>query len=775
VIPARVDLRDQTADLDLLFKMEIDVDAVFDGWARVYLLGEEIDKLRETGLRVTILAPEDVLGPADPSADKSVLEELAVPAEYHTYATLTADLQSIASSYPEITRLFSLGKSVQGRELWIMKITDLPDIEQDEVEALLIASMHGDEVVGKELCFNLIDYLVQNYGTEARITDLVDNTEIWIMPSMNPDGTELVQRYNANNYNLNRDFPDQFVDPVNTPDGRQAETKAVMDWATAHLPSLAANMHGGALVVNYPFDSNTTGTSVFSPAPDPDHEAFVSISRSYADNNPPMSLNNSHPAFDNGITNGADWYSINGGMQDWAYVWHGSFHVTLEVSEIKWPSAGELPGFWSDNLESMLAYLERAQEGLRGIVTNAETGAPLAATILLDSNPFPSRTDPDVGDFHRIVLPGTYTMEVAADGYTSSVLPVEIFAGPPTRYDVALQPLPTELQATSHRVLDGSGGDGNLDPGETADLALTVSNSGRAATGLTARLEPTGWYADVSRSLASYPDVANGASVESDSPHHEIQIDPDVPTGHKLGFVLQWEAEQASDVSEPFFLDVGAATCETAADEVPRSIIDHTTAWGQITMASDVAVSDVQVTVDITHTYVGDLTLTLISPSDTPVVLHGRGGGSSDDLVGTYGLDLTPVESLALLDGESSTGDWRLSVSDGASGDTGTFNSWSLTLCGRPPETSPPEMRFRELGRTQDGVLLGWWPYPGIESYRVYRSTDPSSAAAFIDATAFDDDTTDTQFTDISTDTAVYYLVTGVGSNGEGPKGHFGE
>ena len=73
------------------------------------------------------------------------------------------------------------------------------------------------------------------------------------MPTMNPDGFELGQRYNANNIDLNRDFPDQFYDPSNTLSGRQPETRAVMEWTWSHNFVLSANMHSGALVVNYPY------------------------------------------------------------------------------------------------------------------------------------------------------------------------------------------------------------------------------------------------------------------------------------------------------------------------------------------------------------------------------------------------------------------------------------------------------------------------------------------------------------------------------------------
>jgi carboxypeptidase D len=773
VISARVALADRLADLKKLHELDLDVDAVFGDWARVYVVPDELRKLLALGFDVDVLPAET----APPSAEAEPDEQVAgsIPAAYHTYDTLSAELQAVAAAHPGITRLSSLGPSVAGRELWMMKITDQPDLEEDEPEVAYISSMHGDEVVGQELLLGLIQYLVQRYGSDPRVTSLVDGTEIWIMPSMNPDGTALVRRYNANGFDLNRDFPDQFVDPINTPDGRQPETRAVMLWTASRAIDLAANFHGGALVVNYPFDGNPTASSTFSPTPEPDHSLFVSISRTYADLNPPMSMSNSDPAFDDGITNGADWYAINGGMQDWAYVWYGSFEVTIELDDVKWPPASRLPELWDDNLESMLAYLERVHEGLRGTVTDGETGVPLSAEILLDGDPFASRTDPDLGDYHRPALPGSYSATVAAPGYASQSFPAVVAAGPAARHDVALMPLPTDLAPTGQRIEDGLGGNGALDPGETAALAVTLYNSGRSADGLVARLLPTGWFAEPTRAEASYPQIALGASAESLAPHHEVHLAADVPAGHKVGLALEWATDVAAGVTEPLFLPVGPEVCETVwASDLPQAIVDFGVVASTLDVASDLELTRVRVPVDIRHTYIGDLRVTLLSPSGLSRVLHNGSGGASDDIVGTYGDDLVPFEPLDALGGESALGAWTLEVRDQAVTDSGSLEAFGLELCGRPFEGLPPEMRFRDLGVEGQSVRLDWWPYPGLSSYRVWRSTDPSDGDAFADVTAEDPDPTDTTFVDREPSPLAFYLVSGVGPRGEGPLGHFG-
>lgn len=777
VFVTRVDLADRSSDLQRFRTMDLDVDGVFDGWARLYLTGEELAKLKRLGYRVSVLPQQPIPEPETPQRPGESGQR-SIPTTYHTYETLTAELDAIATARPDLARLFTLGTTASlppdpVRQLWMMKISDNPDDEEDEPEVAYVAAMHGDEVVGKELCIELIHYLLDNYGTDPRVTDLVDNTEIWIMPSMNPDGTALNQRYNSNGFDLNRSFPDWFADPVNSTAGRQPEVAAVMNWVAAHSINLSANFHGGALVANYPWDNNDTGSSVFSPTPDPDQDSFYSISLTYAENNPPMYAS---PSFPNGVSNGAEWYAITGGMQDWSYAWYGKFDVTMEISNVKWPPGSELPTFWNENLESMLSYFERVHEGVRGIVSDAATGVPLAAEIRVDSDPFPVYTDPDVGDYHRILLPGSFTLEISAAGYYPATVPITIPAGPAARYDVGLQPLPADLQPIAGRVDSEPSGNGWIDPGETVDLAVTLKNLGSLATSIGARLIPTGWFADVVRPEATYADLASQATAESDAPYHAIHIDPAVPAGHKIGLAVEWVAAQGSGVSDPIFLDLGGPTCETTQPtDVPQSILDYQTLTSEIAVGGETEIDEVRVFVDITHTFIGDLKVELLSPQGTPVLLHNRTGSGTDDIYGTYGVDLTPAEPLSAFEHEVSSGTWTLHVSDLAGGDTGSLNDWSLEICGRSVEAATPQMRLREVTVEPEGTRLSWWPYPGLTSYRVYRATDPDSAAAFSDVTAEDADNTDTSFQDTSLDPLTFYLVTGVGPQGEGPKGHFGE
>jgi len=344
-------------------------------------------------------------------------------AQYHDYDQLTSFMSSTAARYPAITRLFTAGKSVQGRELWGIEITDHIGVKEAEPEFKYIANMHGDEVVGREMMVYLIDLLTSRYGLDNRITNLVNSTDIFIIPSMNPDGFERRTRGNAHGVDLNRNFPDQFSSPPNTKNGREPEVVAIMTWIEEHNFVLSANFHGGALVANYPYDGNANYQSgAYSAAPD--DAVFKYISKVYSDTH--RTMHNSRE-FPGGITNGAEWYVLYGGMQDWNYVYNqGVVEITVELSDIKWPAASTLPGYWNDNQEAMLTYMELVNKlGVRGAVKNA-AGQPLAANITVQGISRTIITNPSHGDYYRLLTPGTYSISASAQGYRTATVPVTI-------------------------------------------------------------------------------------------------------------------------------------------------------------------------------------------------------------------------------------------------------------------------------------------------------------------------------------------------------------
>lgn len=261
------------------------------------------------------------------------------------------ELAGIAKTNPQLTRLFSIGKSVQGRDLWVMKVAAKVEQNDNRPEFKFIANMHGDEIVGRELMVLLIKDLVSNYGKDQYITQLLDTTQIYIMPSMNPDGAAAGTRGNAQSVDLNRNFPDfSTEDNQDRPDGRAIETQAVMNWEANRKFVLSANFHGGAEVVNYLWDT--------TPEKHPKLQWLQSLALGYSKLAPYIF---SSTTFQNGITNGYDWYEVNGGMQDWSTYYRRDIQFTVELSNSKWPNYSTVDYYYKQNRAAFLYFMGQTQ------------------------------------------------------------------------------------------------------------------------------------------------------------------------------------------------------------------------------------------------------------------------------------------------------------------------------------------------------------------------------------------------------------------------------
>jgi len=397
------------------------IDHVYQNNATIYLLDEQISILDNMELQYKIR-------PINRHQKKSD--------NYPTVDQINKTLQTFEKDYPDLCQLYDIGKSYEGRSLYFIKISDHVSYEEDEPEVKYISSMHGDEPVGAILCLNLIRYLLQNYNKIDSVSKFVDNLEIWIMPLMNPDGYVHQKRFNMQGIDLNRNFPDRVKDNNNTPKGRAIEVQHVMNWESVHSSVLSVNFHTGVVVVNYPYDSDFDPFATYSPTPD--NKLFKSMALSYANLNP--SMRNS-TAFDSGITNGVEWYMVYGGMQDWSYVWMGCMELTIELYQTKWPAYSKISQIWENNRDAMLNYFSWAEKGIRGVVTDLITKQPLQACIQVENKDFKVYTDPDVGDYHRILLPGNYNLIISADGYvTKYVTNIQVTDGYASRQDIELMP-----------------------------------------------------------------------------------------------------------------------------------------------------------------------------------------------------------------------------------------------------------------------------------------------------------------------------------------------
>lgn len=120
--------------------------------------------------------------------------------------------------------------------------------------------------------------------------------------------------------------------------------------------------------------------------------------------------------FPEGITNGADWYPVTGGMQDWSYLQGGTYELTLEIGCFKFPQAEELAGFWLDNREALLKYIEQVHVGVKGYIKSS-IGTPIKHAAISVNNIQHVTYSGDSGDFYRLLLPGKYNITASALHY----------------------------------------------------------------------------------------------------------------------------------------------------------------------------------------------------------------------------------------------------------------------------------------------------------------------------------------------------------------------
>jgi hypothetical protein len=461
---------------------------------------------------------------------------------YPTYQGYLDMMNQFATTYPNLCTIVNIGTTVQGRQLLFAKLSANVNNEENEPEAMYASSMHGDETTGYVLMLRLINYLLSNYGTDPEATNILNNMEVWICPLSNPDGSyhsgnnsvNGSTRYNANGVDLNRNFPDPA--DGNHPDGNawQPETIAMMNFISAHSFTISANFHGGAEVVNYPWD---TWSRLHA-----DDSWFINISRAYADTVHAHAVSGYMTDLDNGITNGYAWYRVAGGRQDYCNYWKGDREETIELSHTKLLPAGQLPAHWNYNYRSFLNFIENTLYGIRGLVTDASTSAPLAATITVLGHDIDSSrvfTDPNVGDYHRMIAPGTYSLQFSSPGYISqTVNNVVVINRQITNLNVQLQAVPNSpmLSFLGH----DSGAIGIPD---TAMFHITLVNGGGAlAQNVVGTLSTTDSYISIFQNSSNYPNIQPLGGTGTSLSNYSFAVSPSCPPYHEINIRLGFTA-----------------------------------------------------------------------------------------------------------------------------------------------------------------------------------------------------------------------------------------
>jgi len=417
---------------------EISVSNIKGDTVYAYANQKEFSDFNRSGINYVVLtAPSELQAVQMTDNPKQVLTWNYYP----TYPAYESLMQQFASDHPEICKMITITTLASGRKILALRISDNVNTEENEPEFLYTSTIHGNETTGYILMLHLADYLLTNYGSDQRITNMVNNFDIVICPLANPDGTykggnntvDGATRYNANNVDLNRNYPDPQDGPH--PDGNewQPETVAFMNFAGQNTFTMGANFHSGAEVVNYPWDTWSKLSA--------DNAWWTYVCHEYADTvhlNSPVGYMTLYPS---GITNGFAWYRITGGRQDYMNYYQHCRESTIELSDAYILPTSELIPYWNYNYRSFLNYIEQSGYGLRGLVTDSMSGDPLYAKIYIsdfDKDSSFVYTDPQVGDYYRLLKGGSYDVTFSASGYLPKKIPIEVTDKQTTLLDVQL-------------------------------------------------------------------------------------------------------------------------------------------------------------------------------------------------------------------------------------------------------------------------------------------------------------------------------------------------
>jgi len=355
---------------------------------------------------------------------------------FRTTEQLHEKIQSLSAEFPQLAAPFVIGTSVLGVPLMGIRIGQNVRNGRPSLRPMvrLVANIHGNEAVGRELVVHLAHYLLHAYDHDDRIRRLLDTTDISLVPSLNPDGFKNAKpgtcsgtgkrhgMYNEGDVDLNRDFPDfddwkRFLTDYDFSvfPGRQPETLAMMTWSADEPFVLSADLHDGAVLVTYPFDFKISRRST-GPNLTPDNDIFTHLASNYVDKH--LTMANNTKCFrraDGGMSNGAEYQSRNtkgrstGSMKDFSYLFTNNLEMSIEVTCCKFPTRFFILREWENNKESLISYMEQVHMGIKGIVF--ADGIPVENADIVVWNPDGSQrvknvTSYHTGEFWRILLPG---------------------------------------------------------------------------------------------------------------------------------------------------------------------------------------------------------------------------------------------------------------------------------------------------------------------------------------------------------------------------------
>ena len=367
---------------------------------------------------------------------------------YPTYSTYLATMDSFQSKHPDICHIETiLDHTAANHKILAAHISNDLQNRGNKPAFFYTSTMHGDEVTGYYVLLRFIDHLLNNYETDPQVQNIINNVDLWICPIENPDGTyrnhndslgesPYSTRSNYEDIDLNRSYP-KAGQSYTWNESFPAEVQAMLDFGREHHFTMSANLHGGAEIFNYPWDQWESNERTHA-----DDSWWSHIGNNFASTCHSQNFWYFQDMF-GGVTEGGDWYCIDGSRQDCYNYFLGCREVTLEVSSDKVVSSRNLYKYWNYLHQAMLDYVEESLNGFRGIVTDSITGLPIEATVFVNNH---DRDNSQVhsllphGNYHRPIKGGNYSVTYSAEGYFPKTVNMSVTDGQCTVQDVQLVP-----------------------------------------------------------------------------------------------------------------------------------------------------------------------------------------------------------------------------------------------------------------------------------------------------------------------------------------------
>jgi carboxypeptidase T len=323
-------------------------------------------------------------------------------AGFHTYDEMAAEVKATADAHPDIVKRFSIGKSYGGRELWAAKVSDNVTTDEHEPEVLFDGLHHADEHMSQEMTLAILKWLTTGYGSDPRVTSLVNTREIWIIFGLNPDGAtyDIAGRAyhhwrknrqptpgsSAIGTDLNRNYdyrwgccggsssnpassryrgPSRFSAP---------ETRAFRDFVANRVVGgrqqirTAISFHTTGRLVLYPY--GYTYVDVPADMSLRDHRTFVAMAKT-------MAASNGYKP-----EQASDLYISSGTSRDWLYGHYRVFSFTFELSpsSAAYPPDEAIPTETTRNRNAILYAIDLANCPYRAIGLSGRQCAVIAGS-----------------------------------------------------------------------------------------------------------------------------------------------------------------------------------------------------------------------------------------------------------------------------------------------------------------------------------------------------------------------------------------------------------